>query len=318
MFIFGSRLNEWQLIRRPPRTNPYLLEPLSDPEIYRLIDCLQAHGDLNELEHLSRDQQHAVIKQKHEKQLLVAMREATEGIDFDAIIEDEYRRLPTEISKRAYLIAACFHQFGVFIRAELLAKLLEVDIVNMYDELNKSTEGIILFELVDESKDIYAAFTRHRTISEIVWERCSSVDSRDNIAHKALAALNLGYKSDRDAFDNFYRSDQLVDDLGSIESRIRFFDKAGNKDPQNPYIKQHYARMLLRSKHIEMALRLIDDAIDINDDVRIFYHTKGTILKSLAIEADSDDIGRRYMARAEDAFRETIKNLLVMNMAIMG
>lgn len=307
MFIFGSRLNEWQLIGRPPRTNPYLLEPLSDPEIYRLIDCLQAHGELNELEHLSRVQQHAVIKQKHEKQLLVAMREATEGKDFDAIIEDEYRRLPTEISKQAYLITSCFHQFGVFIRAELLAKLLEVDIVNMYDELNKSTEGIILFELVDESKDIHAAFTRHRTISEIVWERCVSVYNRENIAHKALEALNLGYKSDRDAFENFYRSDQLIDDLGSIESRIRFFDRAGNKDPQNPYIKQHYARMLLRSEHIEMALRLIDNAIDINGEVRIFYHTKGTILKSLAIEADSDDIGRRYMARAEDAFRETIR-----------
>lgn len=92
MFVLGERLNEWRQagLRFRPRQE-YEIEPLSDSEIDGLLDCLGRNGELDKLEPLERSLQVAVIKEKHGKQLLVAMREATEGKDFDAILMDEYQ-----------------------------------------------------------------------------------------------------------------------------------------------------------------------------------------------------------------------------------
>ncbi len=76
------------------------IEPLSDDEINRLLDVLGAENSLDKLKELDRDFQFAIAKKQHEKQLLVAMREATagEGVGFDSIIEGEYRSTRTRTS----------------------------------------------------------------------------------------------------------------------------------------------------------------------------------------------------------------------------
>ena len=169
--------------------------------------------------------QFAAIKQRHNKELLVVMREATEGSNFDAIIESEYRGIGDDdnvLARRLYLIVCCFYQHGAHIRADLLSRLGGIGIVEMYDLLNEQAEGVIIFDEIDALGN-YAARARHRTIAAVVWDRCGETSERDDILQQALSNLNLTYRIDKEAFEDFYRSDRLVDSLSTLEKRINYF-----------------------------------------------------------------------------------------------
>lgn len=307
MFVLGERRNEWRQATPRIKGNVYVTAPLSDGEIERLIDCLAQNKELNKLEHLDRDIQISAIKKNYLRELLVVIREATEGNSFDAIIEDEFRGIKDEMSKNLYLAVCCFYQHGAFVRDNVLAEILNTSIVELYNKTRDNTEGIIVFECIDDEKGIFVARARHRIISAIVWERCGEQGEKQRIIQEALASLNLYYKTDKDAFESFIRSDRLIDTIKDLDGKIKFFDKACNKDPDNPYIRQHYARMLLRESKSLLALSQIDEAIKLNPDTRVLYHTKGLILSSMALNDDSEEIRRKRLSQSEASFKQSLR-----------
>lgn len=306
MFLLGERLNEWRQSSGAFRSKEFQIDPLSDPEIERLLDFLGEHSALNKLEGLSRELQISAIKKNYLKELLVAMREATEGNDFDAILEDEFRGIGDRTSRLAYLIVSCFYQHGTYIRDSLLADLLNINIAELHELTSRATEGVILYDSIDESKGIYGARTRHRTIASVVWERCGLPAEKDQIIKDSLNCLNLNYGTDAKAFESFYRSDRLVDSIGTLDGKIQFFEKACKKDPESPYVRQHYSRMLIREKKSELALSQINSAIELDKKIRVLYHTKGLILSKIALEIDSLDLARRRLIQSESSFRKGI------------
>jgi len=306
MFLLGERLNEWRQSSGAFRGKEFQIDPLSDPEIERLLDFLGEHSALNKLEGLSRELQISAIKKNYLKELLVAMREATEGNDFDAILEDEYRGIGNRTSRLAYLIVSCFYQHGTYIRDSLLADLLNINIAELHELTSKTTEGVILYDSIDESKGLYGARTRHRTIASVVWERCGLPAEKNQTIRDSLNSLNLNYRTDVKAFESFYRSDRLVDSIGTLDGKIQFFEKACKKDPESPYVRQHYSRMLIREKKSELALSQINSAIELDNKIRVLYHTKGLILSKIALEIDSLDLARRRLIQSETFFRKGI------------
>lgn len=306
MFVLGERLNEWRQCHGKLTSREYQLEPLSDPEINRLLDCLANNSALGALAQLNRALQFATVKEKHSKELLVAMREATEGKSFDAILEDEYRGIGDTTSRRLYLAVCCFHQHNAYLRDSLLPNLIGKPLTDIYDETKDTTEGVVIYDCIDDRRGIYGARSRHRTIATVVWERCADAVEKDQILHSALSALNFSYKIDRDAFESFIRSDRLVDSIRSLEGKIQFFEKACKKDPDNPYVRQHYARMLSRQKKSELALSQIDVAMKMKLDSPVLHHTKGIVLMHLALETDSLDLARRRMAQSDASFRSAL------------
>jgi tetratricopeptide (TPR) repeat protein len=176
----------------------------------------------------------------------------------------------------------------------------------MYSETGDATEGVVFYELVDPELGRYAVRARHRTIADVVWRRCGEAVGREGIIQSSLSGLNLNYKSDRLAFDQFVRSDHVVDAIKSLDGKIRFFDTACRKDPESPYVRQHYARMLSREGRAELALGVIDEGLKMNPNLRVLHHTRGVILSQLAERVDSQEIARRRLVQAEDAFRRCI------------
>ena len=306
MFLLGERLNEWRQNVGALRGKEFLIEPLSDAEINRLLDFLGVHSALNRIENLTRELQFSAIKKNYNKELLVAMREATEGKDFDAILEDEYRGIGDDTSRLAYLIVCCFFQHGTYIRETLLAELVGKNLVEYYEVTSRTTEGVILYETIDESRGLNAARARHRTIAAVVWERCGSPEEKERIIKMALENLNLNYPSDSRAFESFYRSDRVIDSIRSLDGKIQFFEKACRKDPVSPYVRQHYARMLMRENRLELALAQINSAVEMDNKVRVLYHTKGLVLSKMAMEIDSTDLARRRLIQSEAVFSQGI------------
>jgi tetratricopeptide (TPR) repeat protein len=310
LLVLGERKNEWRTARSRVRAEEYEIQPLSDKEIDRLLDFLTREHALGKLEELARDYQFAIVKEKHEKQLLVAMREATEGYGFDVIIENEYRGIadgksPTTVNlpRDLYLIVCCFHQEGVLVRDRLLADILRIPLSDLHDEIGSSLDGLIFFEETDVSRGEYAARTRHRTIADVVWKKCGQISTKEYILQTAMERLNLSYRLDKVSFDKFVGNDDIVANFKTLDGKIRFFETACKREPNNPYSLQHFARMLLREKQTTLALAQIDLAIKMNDRLRVLHHTRGTILAELANTAENEDLGRKWMLQSETEFR---------------
>jgi hypothetical protein len=307
LFLLGERLNEWRFSRRGrPSGHEFVIEPLSDPEIDRLLNCLEVNNELNALAHLSQDLRIAAIKQNYQQELLVTLREATEDKAFDAILEDEFRSIPTELGRRLYLVVCCFYPHGALVRDSLVSEILNVSLNSMYEATSDATTGVVLFEDIDPSYGRYAARARHRKIAAVVWERCAEPGDREEIIINALSKMNLTYRTDLKAFEDFIRSDRLVDSIRTLDQRVRFFENACQKDPLSPYLRQHYARMLARSGEFNLALSQIDEGLKLNSKIRVLHHTKGVILHQLALTTESRDIARRRLAQSEDEFRQCL------------
>jgi hypothetical protein len=178
---------------------------------------------------------------------------------------------------------------------------------DLYAEIENSLEGIVSFIETDMARGEFAARTRHRVIAEVVWKRCGEIGMKEEAVHRAMDRLNLTYSLDKAVFERFIRSDEVVDNFRSLEAKTKFFEMASLKSPRDPYVLQHYARMLLREGQPTVALAQIDAAIAMNDSVRVFHHTRGLILAELATKAHSDDLGRKWLYQSEREFQRCIE-----------
>ena len=306
LFMLGARLNEWKQSYITLSGKEHQIGYLSDAEIDRLIKCLEKHSELGILEPLDPELRYSAIKTIYKNELLVVMREATEGKSFDAILESEFRAINNQLSKDVYLYVCCFYQHGAYVRDGLLSELTKTDLTTLYQETNESLSGVVIFDCIDEMRGLYAARARHRKIAAIVWERCCERAQKDYILPHAIKSLNITYQADKLAFDNLIMSDRLVDSISSMEGKTDFYESACKKDPYNPYVRQHYARMLSRENRPELALSQIDIALKSNESKRIFYHTKGHILAKLTQDLESEELARRRLVQSEASFKSGI------------
>ncbi len=304
--LLGERLNEWR--QRRPRIHPseFSIGSLSDAETDRLLECLRKNNALGKLGDLDYDLQFASIKVRNQKELLVTMREATEGKAFDAIIEDEYWGLKDDFSRKLYAAVCCFSRVRAHARDQMLAQLLECTLLEMFDRTRDTTEGVVVYDELDATRGIFGARSRHPTIASIVWQRTLGPADRESLLLRAVEVLNLKYPSDAQAFETFTRSDETVDGVASFDAKTRFFETACRKDPASPYVRQHYARMLRREGKLDLALAQIDQALGMDSTIRVLHHTRGVILKDLALQLESDEIARRRLAQSEAAFRQAL------------
>jgi tetratricopeptide (TPR) repeat protein len=303
--VFGERLNEWRQLRGRLRAREFGIEPLSDPEIERLLEFLEKHGHLKNLADLDHEKRMAVIRQKHKQELLVVMKEATEGKGFNAIIEDEFRGLENDESRSLYAATSCFYRSRALARDQVVAHVVNENLAELHRKTADSTEGVVIWESIDEERGVFAARTRHHKIAEIVWERTLEAGVKELIVQRSLEALNLNFYLDAKAFELFVRSD-LIDAIRDLEGKIKFFEAAAKKDPNSPYVRQHYARMLRDEGLFDLALKQIDEAIEMAPQTRVLYHTKGLVLTDLALSLESLEIGRRRLAQAEGVLTQAI------------
>ncbi len=311
LFVIGVRRNDWLSPKTRFKAKEFEIDPLSDDEINRLLDFLGAESCLDKLAELDREFQFAIVKNKHEKQLLVAMREAMagEGVGFDSIIEGEYRSIDDQnspsISRDVYLLVCCFYQHGMLIRDEVLEAVLGYPIQSLYQDVGTNLEGLVEYIETNIVRGQYAARARHQIIAQIVWRKCGTRELKEHLLQKAMEKLNLSYRLDRKVFELFIRSDEIVDSFSSTAAKVKFFETAARRDPDNVFVLQHFARMLIRERNYALALTQIDDAIakDKTNNIRSLHHTRGLVLAELAMADTNSEVARKRLVHAEREFR---------------
>lgn len=306
--VMGERLNEWRQGRSPLRASEFMIEPLSDDEIERLLASLEFSNSLGRLAELDPDLRFAAVRERNQKELLVTMRELTEARAFDAIIEDEFRGIGDPAAQRTYSLVCGFTRVRALVRDQAVADGLGLNVVDLYSQLRNSLEGLCLFESVDEARGIEALRARHQVIADIVWDRCLTSAEREEILLTALRGINLTFGIDVKALEIFTRDDDGIDSLSGLEAKIRFFEEAARKDPSNAFIRQHYARMLRREKKLSLALEQIHLALEISPRAKTLSHTRGVILRDMATDKlSSRDVSLRHLAQSEQAFASAIR-----------
>lgn len=311
LFIIGERRNEWLSANPGFHTEDFDVEPLSDGEINRLLDFLNDENALGELGPLDRQYQFNIVKKKHEQQLLVAMREATagDGVGFDTIIETEFRGVDEgvndSLARELYLLVCCFYQHGMLIRDQLLGNILNRELHDLYGKIGNSLDGMIDFVETNKDRGLFALRARHRTIAEIVWKKCGTQARKEYLLQRSIEKMNLIYELDRTVFDLFVMSDEIVETFSTFKGKVTFFETAARRAPNNVYVLQHFARMLLHEGQLKLALGQIDDAIGKSKPrvIRPLHHTRGLILQELAMREDNIDLARKWLANAEREFR---------------
>ncbi|MEA2364356.1 MAG: hypothetical protein QOD71_3501 [Thermoleophilaceae bacterium] len=301
--VAAARTNEWRdsadaaLITA---NHEFELGELTDREIEVIIERLDTHGALGFLQDATPEARRDAFKSRAQKQLLVALREATEGSEFDEIVVDEYERIPTEEAKQAYLYIAALHRFGLFTRAPVLHRALQVPLAELGRRVfEPATKIIVAQELGRDAEPYYR--TRHPLIAEIVFDRRVGTEAERLSFYLALIRqLDLGYASDADTYRRLSRSlnKSLLTDFQRVSNKRQLMAEIQAVDPTDAFVQQHAAMMELALGNLKEAATHIAMALEARPDDRTIRDTEGRIVLA---GVDRETTVARKLAKLKEA-----------------
>lgn len=162
----------------------YKIPNLDDEEINNLISKLDTNNLLGVLKGLSESEKFKQFKYRANRQILIAMKEATNGKSFGEIIEDEFNDLkPNEVKILCLCVALCTEQgysnsrqdFVGFSKSEHLQAL---------NYLEGILNGTILW--VENSTRF---MLRHKILAEYMINNCASIDMLKEAYTRVLSIL---------------------------------------------------------------------------------------------------------------------------------
>lgn len=310
--LAAARTNEWKEVSSEyefGQIAEFELRSLSRAEIKSIIQTLTDHGALGYLAGASDEAKIAAFETRANKQLLVALREATVGKTFDAIIVDEFDRIPTSEGQRAYLLIASLHRFGILTRAGLLNRTLNIPLKEIGRKVIEPTEKVIIAQEPLGGHDVYYT-TRHPLIANIVFDRKLLQDRRRFEFYQDLVSnLDLGYSSDLDAYRRLTRgkNKQLLRDFESPGERRDLMGQLLKRDPNDAYALQHAAIMELDQNNLPGAAVYIEKALAIAPHDRSIRDTEGRFMRMSAIEEKNPFLAEDKFARAEQIFKRNAR-----------
>jgi len=301
--VITDRTNEWNTGTGNDFsfTKSWTLGRLSDREIQKIIDKLSLFNCLGNLKDLTDDQRTETFRGFSDRQLLIALREATEGKNFDELIIDEFESIPDDRARQAYLHICAMNAFGKGIRTASLARSLGIKLTD-FSKFFGSLDGI-----VDYKEDVYTA--RHAVIAKIVFFSMAEA-ARIDMLDQLIRRLDLGYTTDYQIFKSLTNSGELVDSIGGIDTRRRLYEALKYVNPADAFIEQHEARMEIRSVAegglLDRAERLIKNALRRTDNAISIRHTAGLLYNERANQSSGPE-KRAYIAKAVQEFIELTK-----------
>lgn len=169
LIIGAARNSDWHANFNDFYSKPteFHLNKLSDNEINLILNKLEKHDSLFKLKSFNKGKRFNTFKEKANRELIVAMREATLALNFEEIIANEYTSIKSDIAKRVYLHICFINQFRYQIPQSLLIRILDLEITGLNNTVFKFTKDIIFSDEEETGNDILLS-SRHPVIAEIV------------------------------------------------------------------------------------------------------------------------------------------------------
>ena len=304
-FFVTGRRNEWSAAtdRNPLAPDvDYELRRISNTEASSLLDRLQSAGELGVLASLPREEQLARLIDRAGRQLLVGLREATEGRKFDDIIENEVAGLPRESARRAYITVCTLFQFGIPIRAGVLSRTTGVAFEDFGKEILRPAERVIIDQQRGaREQPTYSA--RHSVIADIVFRRTLRTPAeRANQIRNLLRQLDYGYRDDRRAFMRLISSRWLRDVGVEGSEQAQIHALARQLRPGDASVIQQ-AGLANRFQDPAEASRLLREAQQLAPNDETIRHSQASLMLDQA-KTEKDAVRQeKLFGQVEEALR---------------
>ena len=286
--FLSARNNEWNIYGQdlePDINNEIEVRNLSETEIEGLLDKLKDNNCLGELEKLTRQEQIDSFQLTAERQILVALHEATSGKPFEKIIFDEYKNIIPDEARILYLDICTFHRLGVPARAGLISRVSGINFEDFNSKFLKPLEHLVRIEMHPVLRD-YTYRTRHQLIAEFVFQQAlRDPTDKANQLIRIIKYLNIDFKTDEEAFSQILKGKYLADIFSDKHLAEQIFKAAEESNANPAYIEHQKAvfELVHPNGNLALAMEAMLKAEEYSDILTIpLIHTKSRILRRLA------------------------------------
>lgn len=280
--IVSSRGNEWNGMPKNVQaalTSEYEVPTLSKKEIVSLLEKLEMHNALDQLQFKSLEQRIQAFDGIAGRQLLVALYEATHGYPLEDILENEYKRIIPAEAQELYLTVCVLYRLGIPVRAGLVSRIHGLPFSEFKERLFKPLEHVV-YDTYDERirDNVYTA--RHPIIAEIVFDRLlRDQNKRFDAIFRCLRALIVDYSTDERAFREIVKGRTLLKLFSNVEYCRAIFEQAASMVGDEPHLLQQRAlyEMHRGGGNLGLASTLIAKAIEKQPYNKALKHTKAEL-----------------------------------------
>jgi hypothetical protein len=171
VILIASRTNDfdrlWGRFAEAGEIIEFSVPHLNRAEIEAIIAVLEKENVLGELRGLRQSDRIRIFEEKAQKQILVAMREATTSRGFDLIIRDEFEKLVPDESKLLYLCVALATDAGYRLTREECVACATVRPAEALHLLNRNLRDVVVATGTNNN----LLLLRHRLLAELAVEQ---------------------------------------------------------------------------------------------------------------------------------------------------
>jgi SIR2-like domain len=299
---FGSSLDDLSQHLR----GHFELRNLTRNEIEALLAKLEVHSSLGMLQPMSAEQRIATFEELADRQLLVALYEATQGKPLEQLLVDEYDRILLSEAQELYLLVCTLNRFDVPVRAGLVSRVMGVRFNDFEKRFLGPLDGLVFAQIDPQSRD-YAYRARHSQIAEIVFRRVLDTQTKQSEQYaRVLEGINPSYASDNAAMRKLLAFRNLRDLSFSLAERRRILKLAEREIGPEPFILQQRAILEMNTSggDLSVAEECLDAAILAHPRDYSLKHTKASLLARKASKIDNPIARKAERNKARNALAE--------------
>ena len=312
--IIAARTNEWNVAEdeyEEHLTASFELRHLDNREIRELLDRLEKNDCLGHLESLDIEERSEYFRETADRQLLVALHEATTGKSFEEIVVDEFTNVVPREAQALYLDVCTFHRLRVPLRAGLVSRISGISLDYFRERLFNPLEHVVQVVYDRLSRD-YAYQSRHPVIADLVFQQAlRDPEQRADQIVRLIRCMNSDFQSDQVAFGNLISGRELTrlfDDRVLVD---RIFQAASEAAASAAHVEHQRAVFEINhpSGNVHRALDSLQKAeAEAGHRRRAIRHTRAQALRKVALESRSELERDRVRSEAVTILRRLIRS----------
>ncbi len=285
--ITAERVNEWNTRCQDLEdylSGRYQLGYLNQSEIRTLVNHLTEYDSLgSHLAGKSFDEQIEEFEKRADRQLLVALHEATQGRPFEEILLDEYHAIIPPDAQRLYLSVCVLNRLNVPVRAGLISRVHSIPFDQFQKRLFRPLEHVI--HVVTLPWGDYAYKARHSEIAQIVFEQVlTDPAERFNEYIRIMHNLIPVYSVDRDALRAMLSAKTVHRLFPNHDDARAIYDLAEKTLRDSAYLLQQKANYerIRPNGNLSLAQKLLHDARQLAPTDATITHTLAEVFRARA------------------------------------
>jgi hypothetical protein len=279
---------------------------LDRDEIQEILNILEKNNLLDQLRGKTNEDRIKVFEQKAKKQILVAMKEATKGEDFNKIIAEEFASIETSDASLICLCIALYTELGFLTTKQEIIGFSDLTPADTLYQLDRNLKGITIN--VGLKYDKY--MIRHRVIAEHYVKNCASLEQLKKAYINVLSVIAPEIQRSHTPSRRFSLYKELINHAKlyrrfkeDINLARHIYDSVSELFKTDYHFWLQYGS--LEAEGVGGDLDLAENYIGQAESlmrVENYYilNAKGNLMYKRAIKAKVDDVASDYREKAKE------------------